>query len=303
MSNKKKNYSISPSDSDEWFIIELKGKNLKIDVEKSVLTTRYDCIPHPVQIKNNDSDVCVSCSNFCCYMGCYISPHEIQFIEEILSDLKPYLPEDSRNVLKKYNNEFYLPEDYDPEENLYKTRCSPEEPTRFYYDEDVDNEEIDEDDEEIIGIIENSPEDPDTDDWETDISEIPDSKCIFLMNDGLCALHKYCDDKGLNWSIDKFNICTTFPIDIRVSRNETAQDAPYPLEKRVDDECSTLKMMDGYDDFLYTKMNCINLSPKIKSKKKIPYIIDSMKYAIVSRFGEDMWMALHDYAQILQKSS
>ena len=67
--------------------------------------------------------------------------------------------------------------------------------------------------------------------------------------------------------------------------------------------CSTLKMMDDYEDFLYTKMNCINLSPEIKARKNIPYIIDSMKYAIVSRFGEDLWTALHDYAPVLQKSS
>ena len=123
------------------------------------------------------------------------------------------------------------------------------------------------------------------------------------MDDGLCALHKYCDDHNLYWPIDKFNICTTFPIDLRVTRNETAKDAPYPTEKRVDDECSTLKMMDDYEDFLYARMNCINLSPKVKAMKNVPYIIDSMKYAIVSRFGEEMWKALHDYAKVLQKSS
>lgn len=294
-------YKISPSDSDDWFIIELVGKKLKIDVEKRVLTTRYDCIPHPVQIK--DTSECVSCSNFCCYMGCYISPLEIKFIENNLPQLKPYLTKDSRNVLKKFHDEFYLPEDHDPEENLYKTRCSPEEPTRFYYDEDVDEEEIEEDEKEIIEISEDLEDDKNSDDLEANISEVPDSVCIFLMDDGLCALHKYCDDKGLYWPIDKFNICTTFPIDIRVTRNGTAADAPYPMEKRVEDECSTLKMMDEYEDFLYAKMNCVNLSPKIKAKKNVPYIIDSMKYAIVSRFGEKMWSALHDYAKELQKSS
>ncbi|MHA1111738.1 MAG: hypothetical protein ACTSRE_11595 [Promethearchaeota archaeon] len=300
MSNIPK-YKISPSDSNDWFIIELAEKKIKIDVEKSVLTTRYDCIPHPVQIK--DSDNCVSCSNFCCYMGCYVSPLEIKFIEEILPQLKPYLTKDSRKVLKKFHDEFYLPEDYDPKEKLYKTRCSPEETTRFYFDEDVDEEEIDADEDEIIEIIEDSDVDSNSVNLEDNISEVPDSVCLFLMEGGLCALHKYCDDAGLYWPIDKFNICTTFPIDIRVTQNDTAKDAPYPLEKRVEDECSTLKMMDDYDDFLYTKMNCINLSPKIKAKKNVPYIIDSMKYAIVSRFGEEMWKALHDYAKKLQKSS
>ena len=300
MSNIPK-YKIFPSDSDEWFIIELEGKSLKVDVEKRVLTTKYDCNPHPVEIKGSNS--CVSCSHYCCYMGCYVSPVEIRFIEEILPELKPYLPKDSLEVLKKYNDEFYLPEDYDPEENLCKIRCSPEESTRFYYDEDVDEQEIDEDEETEIEIAEKPEENNNSEDLEADIMEIPDSKCLFLMDDGLCALHKYCDDKGLEWALDKFNICTTFPIDIRVARNGTSKNAPYPMEKRVDDECSTLKMMDEYKEFLYTKMNCINLSPKIKAKKNIPYIIDSMKYAIVSRFGEELWKALHDYAQILQNSS
>ncbi len=295
-------YKISPSDSDDWFIIELEGKNLKIDVEKQVLTIRYDCNPHPIQIKG--SDLCVSCSNYCCYMGCYISPLEIKFIEEILPKLKPYLSEESQQVLKKYNDEFYLPEDWDPEENLYKTRCSPDESSRFYYDEDVEDQDIDIDDEEIIEISEDFDEDLiDSEDLETNISEVPESACIFLMDNGLCSLHKYCDDAGLYWPIEKFNICTTFPIDIRVSRNGTARDAPYPMEKRVDDECSTLKMMDGFEDFLYTKMNCVNLTRNVKTKKNVPYIIDSMKYAIVSRFGEDMWKALRQYAQMLQKSS
>jgi hypothetical protein len=294
-------YKISTSDSDAWFFIELEEKKIKIDVQKSVLTTRYDCNPHPVKIL--DSDSCVSCSQFCCYMGCYISPLEIKFIEEILPELKLYLTEDSRNLLIQFKDEFYLPEDNDPEENLYKTRCSPGESTRFYYDEDVDEEDVEIDDEEIIKIVEDQDEEEDSEDLEASISESPDSVCIFLMDNGLCALHKYCDDHGLYWPIDKFNICTTFPIDIRVTRNKTSKDAPYPMEKRVDDDFSTIKMMDEYEEFLYVKMNCINLSPKIKTKKKIPYIIDSMKYAFVSRFGEDMWKALKDYAKILQNSS
>jgi hypothetical protein len=299
--SKSPKYTISPSDSNDWFIIELSDKKIKIDVEKCVLTTRYDCIPHKISIA--DLNTTVSCSQYCCYMGCYISPLEIKFIEEILPDLKPYLTKDSQNVLKTYKDEFYLPEDYDPEEDLYKTRCSPEETTRFYYDEDVDEEEIEEDDKEIIEISDDPIGEDDIENFETLINEVPDSSCLFLMDDGLCALHKYCDDHGLNWAIDKFNICTTFPIDIRVSRIGTAKDAPYPMEKRVDDECSTLKMMDEHEDFLYAKMNCVNLSPAMKAKKNVPYIIDSMKYAIVSRFGEEMWQALHDYATILQKIS
>jgi len=293
-------YKISPSDSDDWFIIKLVNKNIKIDVEKCVLTTRFDCTPHPVKI--NGSNSIVSCSHFCCYMGCYISPIEIRFIEEHLPNLKFYLSKDSLEVLKKYKNEFYLPEDHDPNENLYKTRCSPEEPTRFYYDEDVDNKEIEENENDIIEIEEGEDDNIELDDLETNISEIPDSCCLFLREDGFCAIHKYCDDNQLEWPIYKFNICTTFPIDIRVTRNRTSKDAPYPIKKRVNDECSTIKMMDEFEDFLYTKMNCVNLSPKIKAKKGIPFIIDSMKYAIVSRFGEDLWNALKHYASQNRKS-
>ena len=119
---------------------KISDKKIKIDVEKRVLTTRYDCIPHKISIA--DLNTSVFCSQYCCYMGCYISPLEIKFIEKILPDLKPYLPQASRQVLKRYSDEFYLPEDYDPEENLYKTRCSPEETKRFYYDEDVDEDDI-----------------------------------------------------------------------------------------------------------------------------------------------------------------
>ncbi|MBN2156439.1 MAG: hypothetical protein JW776_10380 [Candidatus Lokiarchaeota archaeon] len=286
-------YIVSPSDSDNWFIIDLIDKNIKIDVEKRVLTSRFDCQPHDVHISGSDKSVC--CSRYCCYMGCYISPLEIKFIEDHLPEIKRYLSVESQGVLKQYKDEFYLPEDYDPEENLYKTRCSPHESTRFYYDEDVSEEEIDEDENEIIEMMENN-DSADLEDLESTIDEIPDCSCLFLMEDGLCAVHKFCEDQRIDWTLHKFNICSTFPIDIRVTRNQTAKDAPYPEEKRVDDECSTLKMMDDYEDFLYTHMNCINLSPKIKAQKKVPYILDSMKYAIVSRFGEEIWLALKEYA-------
>jgi hypothetical protein len=294
-------YKISPSDNDDWFIIELLDKKIKIDVEKCVLTTRFHCVPHPVKIQG--SPLVIPCSRYCCYMGCYITPIEIRFIEEYLPELKSYLTNESREVLKKYKDEFYLPEDHDPDENLYKTRCYPEETTRFYYDNDVDNEVIEEDEKAIIEIEDDLDEIKEGDDLEAKISEIPDSSCLFLMENGLCAIHKFCDDHQMDWTIHKFNICTTFPVDIRVARNKTAKDAPYPLKKRVDDDCSTIKMMDDFEDFLYTKMNCVNSSSNIKAERKIPFIIDSMKYAIVSRFGEDLWTALKHHAIQLQRNS
>ena len=123
------------------------------------------------------------------------------------------------------------------------------------------------------------------------------------MENGLCSVHKYCNDKGLDWTLNKFNICTTFPADIRVTRDDSSADSIYPMEKRVDDECSTLKMMDDYDEFLFVKMDCINLSPEIKKKKGIPYILDSMKYAILTRFGEETWLALNILAKKYRKQA
>ncbi|MBD3351947.1 MAG: hypothetical protein GF364_10725 [Candidatus Lokiarchaeota archaeon] len=277
---KKIRYKTYPSDDDDWVIIELLDKDLKVDLNKEILTFRYDCVPHPINVDGT----LVSCSLFCCYAGCYISPLEIRYVENILDDLKSeYLSEESVQFLNENRDEFYLPEDYDVEEDLYKTRCVPIElPDEYsvseYNDEDVES-------------------------FEEDIEDMPVCSCIFLMDNGLCAIHKYCNDRNLNWSLDKFNICTTFPIDIRVTNNATATDAPYPLNKRVEDELSTIKLMESFEEFLYTKMDCVNLSPKRKKKKRIPYIIDSMKYAFVSRFGEDMWYAIKDYARKYRKKN
>ena len=285
MSKRKIPYNTYPSDSEDWIILELVEKKIKIDIKKDFLTFRYDCIPHHVTIAGN----VFFCSRFCCYAGCYISPQEINFIEEILPELKKeYLPNESLLVLKNFRDEFYLPEEYDEEEDLYKTRCAPTEPSHY-----INYENEDEDD--------NTGEDVDNDDgietFEKNIESTPDTYCLFLMENGLCSVHKYCNDKGLDWTLNKFNICTTFPIDIRVTRDDSSADSIYPMKKRVDDECSTMKMMDDYDNFLFVKMDCINLSPEIKKKKRIPYILDSMKYAILTRFGEETWLALKDLAK------
>ncbi|MHA1728825.1 MAG: hypothetical protein ACTSWY_08845 [Promethearchaeota archaeon] len=296
MKKTKVRYKISPSDSDDWVIIELIDRKIKLDLKKEVLTFRYDCNPHFIVIEGKK----LPCSNFCCYSGCYISPLEIKFIEKILPELKKnYLEKDSLEILLRDNDEFYLPEDYDEDEDLYKIKCAP---VDVSFRNDIDDEEDEDEDEDNEEDEEDEEEKGDNiDSYESSIQDIPETHCLFLMENGLCSIHKFCTDEGLDWTINKMNICTTFPMDIRVTNNETSADAIYPEERRVEDECSTLKMMDDFESFLYTKMDCINLSHKTKKKKGIPYIIDSMKYAIVSRFGEDMWSAINDYANKFRK--
>ena len=295
MSKREIPYNTYPSDSEDWIILELVEKKIKIDLKKDFLTFRYNCIPHPVSIDGNE----FFCSRFCCYAGCYISPREINFIEDILPELKKeYLHNESLLVLKKFRDEFYLPEEYDEEEDLYKTRCSPTEASNYVnYENGDDDDNTSEDDDEG----ESNNEEIET--YEKNIESIPGTYCLFLMENGLCSVHKYCNDKGLDWTLNKFNICTTFPVDIRVTRDDSSADSIYPMEKRVDDECSTLKMMADYDDFLFIMMDCINLSPEIKKKKRIPYILDSMKYAILTRFGEETWLTLNDLAKKYRKQA
>ncbi len=280
MTNKEVKYEISPSDDDDWLIISLKNKKVKLDFQKEVLSFRYDCIPHPININGKK----ISCSKFCCYAGCYVSPLEIKLIEKILPELKKgFLTQDSMEVLYRFNDEFYLPEDYDEEENLYKTRCAPFEPPVQYVSEEVENK----------GEIES---------YENNIDEIPETYCLFLMENGFCSVHSYLEKIGKKWYLDKFNICTSFPLDLRIAQND-AEDAPYPDVKRVDDDCSTLKMMDEYENFLFTKMDCINLTNDIKTKKNIPYILNSQKYLIITRLGEDLWIALNDFAEKYRKEN
>jgi hypothetical protein len=339
MSHKKSvpRYEIIPSDpSDEWLIIQLKDKKIRVDFQKQILGFRYDCIPHPVKVVGLQNEK-ISCSRFCCYAGCYIGPIEVKFIESILPALKKaYLPKDSLEVLEKRHDEFYIPEDYDPDEDLYKTRCAPHElqvGSSETSDDKTDNSESknernsesknernseSKNENNSESKNENNSESESTEPsdatktssssecdniltYEDNILELPPQHCIFLMDDGLCSIHKYCVEHNLDWYIYKFNICTTFPMDLRVTSNATSNDAVWPLEKRIDDECSTTKMMEDFETFLHCKMDCINLNPNVKKEKKVPFIIDSMKYAFVSRYGQELWDALNDYAKKYRK--
>ena len=78
-------------------------------------------------------------------------------------------------------------------------------------------------------------ESPDDQKW----LPIPQIIAFFLMADGFCAVHKYCNDSGRNWVQDKFNICTTFPLDVR------------PQDK-------TLAFMKDFDSFTFGPVDCLS---------------------------------------------
>ena len=250
-------YIAKPSDNQKWVIIE-SSDGSEIDVEFRLMDYHYDCIPKTLVVDGKE----VICSQFCCYTGCYITPDEIKEANKILPKIRPYLQKDAAELLHKTMDQIFLPDDYDKVENLYKTRCAPEE---WDYDEE------DEEDSEKGDEQEDKEED-----WEEEIP--PVNHCVFLMKNGLCATHKYYVDKGINWVKKKFNICTTFPIDVR------------PQDK-------TLAFMDEFDSFTYANVDCISPDENHKMKLGMPQIIESMKYVIVDRYGEIFWTALNEFAK------
>ena len=259
-------YLAKPSDSRDWVIIE-SSDGLAIDVELKLLDYHYDCIPKKLRIDGKE----VYCSQFCCYTGCYVTPKEIKEATKILPKIRPYLQKDAIELLYKTKDQFHLPDDYDEVEDLYKTRCSPEE---WEYDT--------EDDQDLDDSDGNADSDEEQDE-EEDVNEplekenIPSNHCIFLMEDGLCAPHKYYVDQGMDWVKKKFNICTTFPIDVR------------PQDK-------TLAFMDEFDEFTFADVDCISSDEDRKIKLGMPQVIESMKYVIVDRYGESWWNALNEFA-------
>ena len=238
-------YTAKPSDSREWIIIESPAGKA-IDVQLRVMDYRYDCIPQIIDVGNEK----IYCSNLCCYQGCYVSPKEVEYVAKHLKDIKPMLREDSLRVLEMCQDKIYVPEDYDAKENLFKTCCAPREWT---------NDEL------CVEHEDKEAEAP------------PANHCIFLMHNGLCSVHKFCSDRNINWVKNKFNICVTFPLDIR------------PQDK-------TLAFMDGFDQFTFGKVDCISPDENRKKQLGMPQVIESMKYAIVDRYGEEWWAALNAFA-------
>jgi hypothetical protein len=253
-------YIVKPSDSRDWVIIE-SPEGLAIDVELRLMDYHYDCIPQ--KITQNGQEV--NCSQLCCYTGCYVTKAEIEEANRILPKIKQNLQTDARKLLKKTNNEIYLPEDYDDVEKLYKTRCAPED---WEYKSDTDDDEKESEEE---GGKESN-------DFEEDNDYPPKNHCIFLMENGYCATHKYYLDNKIAWVKQKFNICTTFPIDIR------------PQDK-------TLAFMEDFDNFTFGDVNCISSDEEHKIKLGMPQVIESMKYVIVDRYGEQWWKSLNLFAK------
>lgn len=259
---KSKKYIAKPSDSREWIIIQSRTKSrLAVDTELRMMDYHYDCQPKQIEVEVNGGKKKIYCSELCCYAGCYVSEEKIKKVEEILPKIKPLLQKDSIELLEKVKDQIIVPEDYDKEEDLYKTRTAPEE--WEFSDEEEDNESE---------SLENVKEDED------ESFELPQNHCIFLTDKGLCALHQYYNDEGINWVKEKFGICVTFPLDVR------------PQDK-------TLAFMEDFDSFFYHDVDCISKDEDKKIKLGMPQIIDSMKYAIVDRFSLEWWEALSAFSK------
>ncbi len=264
---KSKKYIAKPSDSREWIIIQSKS-GLAVDTELSIIDYHFDCQPKLVEVNGEK----IYCSQLCCYAGCYVSEKKIKKVEEILPKIKPLLQKDSIDLLEKVNDQIIVPEDYDKEEKLYKTRTAPEE----WEFSDEDEEEDEEEDTNESESLENDTKDDDVN--EDEDHELPQNHCIFLTDKGLCALHQHYNDEGINWVKEKFNICVCFPLDIR------------PQDK-------TLAFMDDFDSFMFLDVDCMSKDEDKKIKLGMPQIIDSMKYAIVNRYNLEWWEALSAFSK------
>jgi len=266
---KSKKYIAKPSDSREWIIIQSRTKSrLAVDTELRIMDYHYDCQPKKIEINGEK----IYCSQLCCYAGCYVSEEKIKKVEDILPKIKPLLQKDSLDLLEKVKDQIIVPEDYDKEENLYKTRTAPEE---WVFS---DEEEEEEDKDESESLEDDKEKDADEEEEEEEEVELPQNHCIFLTNKGLCALHQYYNDKGINWVKEKFNICVCFPLDIR------------PQDK-------TLAFMDDFDSFMFLDVDCMSKDEDKKIKLGMPQIIDSMKYAIVDRYSLEWWEALSAFSE------
>jgi len=95
------------------------------------------------------------------------------------------------------------------------------------------------------------------------------STCIFLRDNGECAIHRYCLDSNLDWIVFKFEICKTFPL--------------------IFDYNKKLIYLFGSD---WETIFCMKLSVEEKQKRGLKPLIYSMKQIIVNKLGNGFWNAL-----------
>ena len=260
-------YRVFPSNRKNYVFVE-SPKGIQVEVEVRILDYRYDCIPTKIEYHGKQ----IWCSQLCCYSSCFVSKMQIEKTTEIMDKILPYLQSDSIKVIKDANNNISKAE-YDKEYDLWKIHSAPYKwdwqkisPQGCLTHPDGSPLPYDIVDEGCQVIPKNY--NPDLD---------KPNHCIFLMENGLCATHAYFNETGKNWVKEKFDICTTFPLHIVPGKN-------------------VLKFMDGFDHFTLGPVPCIE--PKSpKGPLNMPQVIDSMKYAIVDRFGEEWYLALKAFAE------
>ncbi|MHA1750955.1 MAG: DUF3109 family protein [Candidatus Helarchaeota archaeon] len=96
--------------------------------------------------------------------------------------------------------------------------------------------------------------------------------CIFLMENGECAVHRFCIENKINWIDYKFNICVTFPLDIRPHEN-------------------IIEFMNDLENEEFD-IWCLRLPKEEKIKLGIRPIIYTMKEVIINRLGYEFWKEL-----------
>ena len=96
--------------------------------------------------------------------------------------------------------------------------------------------------------------------------------CIFLMDNKLCSIHKYCLDQGLDFVSLHFDLCVTYPL--RISREERI----IHIENEL-----------YLGEYVYPCFNKREPNSVVDPEIDLVYY---MKNVIVDRFGLDFWIAL-----------
>lgn len=106
--------------------------------------------------------------------------------------------------------------------------------------------------------------------------------CLFLMEDGGCAVHKFCMDTGRNWIQFHFNLCVTYPLRIDVKERLI----------QIEEELFEQKY----------SVPCFGLTVDGDTGHHNEPVIYSMKAVITERLGEEFWKALEKkYVELKNK--